>query len=93
MSNFLSKSTTATQETPTAKLGFVVFIERTTYCRESNRKMGVHKGRGRDRGCHSGPDQLHATLDFGSYLKGTCRCWLAVVRKGEIEGREGKAAA
>ena len=50
----LSKSTTATQETPAAKLGFVVFKERTTYRREINHKMRVHEG----RGCHSGPDQF-----------------------------------
>lgn len=55
----LLKSTASIQETLTAKLGFVVFIERTTDCREIDDKMRIHDGHGRKCGRQSGPGQFH----------------------------------
>jgi len=43
----------------TAKLGFVIFIEWPTHCREINDKMRIHDGHGRERDPQNGPSQLH----------------------------------
>ena len=62
-------ASTYAQKTLTAKLWFVIIVERTTRKGVGDLEVRIREGDGCKCSRYSGPGQFHATLNFGSYLK------------------------